>query len=91
MMKQNNSIYSRINSFQDFENEKLRLRLELKLAEKNLEIKGLELGVYYKLIKKFPVLMSEWLTPLMSFFKNSAINYQEDSAASEAEENATEF
>ncbi len=89
-MKQKNNPYSHIQSFEDFENEKLKLYFHLKLSEKKLEIKYIELGTYLNPIKLVPVLMSEWLAPIVTYFKNLATNLfhtREASANSDAKPN----
>lgn len=75
MMKQKNNPYAHVQSFKDFENEKMKLYFQLKLSEKKLEIKYIELGTYFNPIKLVPVLMSEWLAPIVNYFKNIVANF----------------
>jgi len=74
-MKQKNNPYTHIQSFKDFENEKMKLYFQLKLSEKKLEIKYIELSTYFNPIKLVPALMSEWLTPIIIYFKNIVTNF----------------
>ncbi|MBI9061657.1 MAG: hypothetical protein JEZ14_06685 [Marinilabiliaceae bacterium] len=75
MMKQKNNPYAHVQSFKDFENEKMKLYFQLKLSEKKLEIKYIELGTYFNPIKLVPALISEWLTPIINYFKNIVTNF----------------
>jgi len=74
MTKLNRRSYSHIKSFRDFKNERVRLNFELKLAEKNMEIKCIEFGVYFNLLKQLPALLGKWFTPIMSFIDNFSPN-----------------
>lgn len=89
MTKQNKRSYRHIKSFQDFENEKVRLHFELKQVERSMEIRCIEFGVYFNLIKHVPVLTSKWLTPIISFIKNFFMSFPQNSAATEVEEKTT--
>ena len=78
-MRPKNSPYAHIQSFNDFENEKMKLYFQLKLSEKKLEIKYIELSTYLNPIKLVPVLLSEWL---VNYFKNIVTNFMHTKEAS---------
>nr|WP_319398412.1 hypothetical protein [uncultured Carboxylicivirga sp.] len=69
-MMNNSNKYSHIESFEDFENEKMKLYYQLKYSEKKLELKYLELAMMLSPAKLIPLLVSEWLNPIILFFKN---------------------
>lgn len=76
--------YSHIESFEDFENEKVKLFFQIKLAEKKLELKFLDLSALLNPMRLIPMLLNEWLTPfygyardwISSFFKRKGTNHQ---------------
>ncbi len=66
-MKSNN--YQHIESFKDFENEKIKLYFQIKLVEKKLELRYLELGNLLNPMRVIPMLFSQWMTPISSAIK----------------------
>jgi len=89
-MKQKNSPYAHIQSFKDFESEKMKLYFQLKLSEKKLEIKYIELGTYFNPIKLVPALMSEWIAPIVNYFKNIIANFMHPTETSTSHESKPE-
>ena len=65
-----NNKYNHIESFEDFENEKMKLYYQVKYSEKKLELKYIELTMMLSPVKLIPMLVSEWLNPIMTFIKN---------------------
>lgn len=57
-MNRNKNSYTHIKSFKDFNNEKFRLSYEIKLAEKKLEIKYIELTAFLNIFKYIPSLLN---------------------------------
>jgi hypothetical protein len=56
--------YSHIKSFEDIENEKIKLYYQIKLSEKKLELRYIELVAFLNPMRFVPFLISSWLTPL---------------------------
>ncbi|MGQ1783840.1 MULTISPECIES: hypothetical protein [unclassified Saccharicrinis] len=69
-MTKNN--YSNIRSFEDFRKEKMRLFYEIRLSEKKLEIKKMELQEYLNPIRFITAIFNELSKPLFSFIKSFA-------------------
>ncbi|TAJ07905.1 hypothetical protein DMA11_22005 [Marinilabiliaceae bacterium JC017] len=94
MTKRKNNPYSHIHSFQDFENEKIRLFYQLKLTEKKLEIKSIELGVYLNPMNLVPALLSDWLKPVLIYIKDYVVNFfkknDKKTSRQESQENTQE-
>jgi hypothetical protein len=74
-MKANKNTYNHIRSFEDFENEKIKLYYQIKLSEKKLEIKYIEMLAYLNPIKLVPALMTEWLSPLFGSIKDLIMGF----------------
>ena len=64
-----NKSYSHITSFADFQEEKMRLYYEIKLSEKKLEIKRMELESYVNPIRFLSSIFGEIAKPLFDLFK----------------------
>lgn len=67
-MTKNN--YSHIKSFNDFRDEKMRLYYEIRLSEKKLEIKKLELKEYINPIRFISSVFQEFAKPLFDFLQS---------------------
>ncbi len=65
-----NNKYSHIKSFADFENEKMKLYYQIRYSEKKLELKYIELMMLLSPAKLIPLMVSEWLNPVISFIKS---------------------
>ncbi len=74
-MKNNN--YSHIKSFADFREEKMRLYYEIRLAEKKLEIKKLELREFLNPFRFASSLFTELAKPIFLFIKSVTIGFFE--------------
>ncbi|MBS2097380.1 hypothetical protein [Carboxylicivirga linearis] len=70
MTNNTNNKYRHIESFEDFEAEKMKLYYQVKFSEKKLQLKYLELTMLLSPAKLIPLLVSEWLSPIMAFIKN---------------------
>ncbi len=70
MTNKSNNKYSHIESFEDFENEKMKLYYQVKFSEKKLALKYIELGMLLSPARLVPMLVSEWLQPIITLFKN---------------------
>lgn len=70
MTNKSNHKYGHIESFEDFENEKMKLYYQVKYSEKKLELKYIELGMLLSPARLVPLLVSEWLSPIISLVKN---------------------
>ncbi|SMO35916.1 hypothetical protein SAMN06265379_101245 [Saccharicrinis carchari] len=66
-----NNNYSNINSFNDFREEKMRLLYQIRLSEKKLEIKKMELQEFLNPIRLVTVLLNELSKPLLGILKSS--------------------
>ena len=75
MKKQRNNPYAHIQSFKDFEIEKMKLYYQLKFSEKKLELRYIELTSLMNPFKLVPALMSEWLSPVVTYLKNIIASY----------------
>ncbi|GEM_PF-6379868 len=62
--------YSHIKSFEDFENEKIKLYFQIKLSEKKLQLKYIELTSFLNPVRFVPLLLNSWLTPIFLSLKN---------------------
>ncbi len=69
-MKLNRNSYSHITSFEDFENEKIKLYYQIKLSEKKLELKYIELTSFLNPMRFVPFLINSWLAPVAASIKN---------------------
>ncbi|WP_289053878.1 hypothetical protein [uncultured Carboxylicivirga sp.] len=67
--------YNHIKSFEDFENEKMKLYYQVKLSEKKLELRYIELASFLNPMRFVPFLVSSWITPLALSLKNLIINF----------------
>ncbi len=65
--------YSHIRSFEDFENEKMKLYYQIKLSEKKLELRYIELLSFLNPMRLVPLLVSSWLTPMVVSLKDLII------------------
>lgn len=88
MTSKSNNRYSHIESFEDFENEKMKLYYQVKFSEKKLALKYIELGMLLSPSRLIPLLVSEWLNPIVALFKNFIgqffnRNYHETSSKSD--------
>ncbi len=72
-----NNRYSHIKSFKDFEHEKINLHYQIKLSEKKLEIKKLELKYYVNPIKFFSSFFNELARPMMKLTKSIIMHFVE--------------
>ncbi|MCU4166483.1 hypothetical protein [Carboxylicivirga caseinilyticus] len=88
MMSKTNNRYDHIQSFEDFENEKMKLYFQVKYSEKKLQLKYLELSMMLSPAKLVPILVSEWLNPVMSFIKSFIGQFFHRKKTSEKEEKA---
>jgi len=62
--------YEHIKSFGDFREEKMRLYYEIRLSEKKMEIKKMELQEYLNPIRFASAIFSELAKPLFGYFKS---------------------
>ena len=86
MTKKTTNRYSHIESFDDIENEKLKLYFYSKYCEKKLQLKYIELGMLLSPTRLIPILVSEWLNPVITLIKNfigQIFHRQQDKNASE--------
>lgn len=67
--------YSHIKSFEDFENEKMKLYYQVKLSEKKLELRYIELVSFLNPMRFVPFLISSWLTPLAVSLKDFILGF----------------
>ncbi|MCG8578705.1 MAG: hypothetical protein MI866_02235 [Bacteroidales bacterium] len=67
--------YSHIKSFEDFENEKMKLYFQIKLSEKKLELRYIELVSFLNPMRFVPFLVNSWLTPIALSIKNIIIGF----------------
>ena len=67
--------YNHIKSFEDFENEKMKLFYQIKLSERKLELKYFELTSFLNPIRFVPFLISAWLGPVLVSFKNMIVGF----------------
>jgi len=74
-MKLNRNSYSHISSFDDFENEKIKLYYQIKLSEKKLEMKYIELTSFLNPMRFVPYLVNSWLTPVATSIKNLILGF----------------
>ncbi len=69
--------YSHIKTFKDFENEKIQLHYQIRLSEKKLEIKQLELREYLNPFKFFSSMVNELYKPVFDLFKSIIMHFLE--------------
>ncbi len=69
--------YSHIRTFKDFENEKIQLHYQIRLAEKKLEIKQLELKEYLNPLKLFSSMFNELYKPAFDLIKSIVMHFLE--------------
>ncbi|MCT4591607.1 MAG: hypothetical protein N4A71_27545 [Carboxylicivirga sp.] len=67
--------YNHIKSFDDFENEKMKLFYQIKLSERKLELKYIELSSFLNPMRFVPFLVSSWLSPITQSIKNFFIGF----------------
>ncbi len=67
--------YSHIKTFKDFENEKMRLHYQIRLSEKKLEIKKLEIREYLNPIKFFSTFFHELARPFFDIVKSIVMHF----------------
>ena len=72
-MTRNN--YSHIKSFADFEDEKMRLFYQIRLSEKKLKIKKMELQEFLNPIRLVSALVNELSKPLLGMLKSMVQNF----------------
>jgi len=72
-MNQNRNRYAHISSFEDFENEKIKLYYQIKLSEKKLELRYIELTSFLNPLRLVPFLVNSWLTPIVASIKNLVV------------------
>ncbi|MCW3807237.1 hypothetical protein [Plebeiibacterium marinum] len=72
-----NNKYGHIRSFKDFENEKILLHYQIKLAEKKLEIKQLELKEYINPIRFFTSMFNEIYRPAFDLLRSVIMHFVE--------------
>lgn len=68
-MTKNN--YSHIKTFRDFKSERMKLFYEIRISEKKLEIKKLELKEYINPIRFFSSVFQEIAKPLFDFIQST--------------------
>lgn len=86
MTKQRNNPYSHIQSFKDFEIEKMKLYYQLKFSEKKLELRYIELTSLMNPLRFVPALLREWASPIIEYIKNMAIRYFQSPETDHSEE-----
>ncbi len=84
-MTKNN--YSHIRSFGDFREEKMRLFYEIRLSEKKLEIKKMELKEYLNPVRFASAIFNELTKPLFGFFKSFIDGFIQKRRGKSSEEN----
>lgn len=67
--------YNHIKSFEDFESEKMKLYYQIRLSEKKLELRYIELVSFLNPMRLVPFLVSSWLTPLAVSFRDLIIGF----------------
>lgn len=67
--------YNHIKSFEDFENEKIKLYFQIRLSEKKLQLRYIELTSFLNPMKFIPLLLSSWVSPLIESVKNIVIGF----------------
>jgi len=67
--------YNHIKSFEDFENEKMKLYYQIKLSERKLELKYIELTSFLNPMRFVPFLVSSWLNPIALSIKNLIVGF----------------
>ncbi|TRX70795.1 hypothetical protein [Carboxylicivirga sp. M1479] len=75
MMNLSKNSYSHIKSFEDFENEKMKLYFQMRLSEKKLQLKYVELSAFLNPMRFVPFLVSSWLKPLALSFKDLIFSF----------------
>ncbi|MCU4158115.1 hypothetical protein J1N10_19225 [Carboxylicivirga sp. A043] len=89
-MNLNRNSYNHIKSFGDFENEKMKLYFQIRLSEKKLELRYIELVSFLNPMRFVPFLVNSWLAPIATSIKNLIIGFftnKEASCESKPEEN----
>ncbi|WP_430811770.1 MULTISPECIES: hypothetical protein [unclassified Carboxylicivirga] len=74
-MNQSKNSYNHIRSFADFENEKMKLYYQIKLSEKKMELRYIELLSFLNPMRFVPFLVSSWLRPISTYFKNIIFSF----------------
>jgi len=69
--------YNHIRTFKDFENEKIQLHYQIRLSEKRLEIKKLELREYLNPIRLFSTMFNELYRPAFDLVKSIIMHFVE--------------
>ncbi len=67
--------YTHIRSFADFENEKMKLYYQIKLSEKKLELRYIELLSFLNPMRLVPFLVSSWLTPMVVSLRDLIVSF----------------
>ncbi len=80
--------YSHIKSFKDFENEKMQLHYQIRLSEKKLQIKQLELREYLNPFKFFSSMLNELYRPAFDLLKSIIMHFVEKHKANSASESS---
>lgn len=90
-MTRNN--YSHIKSFADFEDEKMRLFYQIRLSEKKMTIKKMELQEYLNPMRLISALISELSMPLFGFLKSMVQNFihKKKKASKKQKKSSTSF
>jgi len=91
-MNLNRNSYNHIRSFEDFENEKMKLYYQIKLSEKKLELRYIELTSFLNPMRFVPLLINSWLAPIAASIKNLIVGFftnkeSESNPKEEKEEN----
>ncbi|WP_439185152.1 hypothetical protein [Carboxylicivirga taeanensis] len=89
-MNLNRNSYGHIKSFEDFENEKIKLYYQIRLSEKKLELKYIELVAFLNPMRFVPFLISSWLTPLTASLKNFILGFFTNNAPQAKTQNSEE-
>jgi len=74
-MNLNRNSYNHIRSFEDFENEKMKLYYQIKLSEKKLELRYIELTSFLNPMRFVPLLINSWLAPIAASIKNLIVGF----------------
>lgn len=67
--------YSHIRTFKDFESEKIELHYQIRLSEKKLQIKQLELKEYLNPIRFFTSIFSDLYRPAFDLIKTVVMHF----------------
>ncbi len=80
--------YSHIRSFKDFENEKMLLHYQIRLTEKKLEIKKLELKEYLNPVRFFSSMFNDLYRPAFDLIKSVVMHFLERNEKKRAKKKA---